>query len=104
MPSFLFSNSIYSTHIWAKRFRNEDGAVGLLVVFDDGEPGAAHGKPAAIDGMHKLGLGGLAGLSGGGPVANIGAARLKGFEVGTGRDFAVEVLARKPDFEVIGFG
>ncbi len=34
----------------------------------------------------------------------IGAAGLEGFEVGAGGDFAVEVLAGEPDFEVVGFG
>ena len=37
-------------------------------------------------------------------VADVGAARLEGVEVGAGRDFAVEILAGQPDFEVVSFG
>ena len=39
-----------------------------------------------------------------GPVADVGAARLEGLEVGAGGDLAVELLAGKPDFEVEGLG
>ena len=43
-------------------------------------------------------------LAAGGTVADVGAAGLEGLEVGAGGDFAVEVLAGEPDFEVVGFG
>jgi hypothetical protein len=33
---------------------------------------------------------------------DVGATRLKGFEVRTGRDFAIELLTREPDFKVEG--
>jgi len=34
--------------------------------------------------------------------ANVGASRLEGFEVRTGRDLAVKLLTRKPDFKIEG--
>ena len=41
---------------------------------------------------------------GGGLEADVGAAGLEGFEVGAGGDFAIELLAGEPDFEVEGLG
>ena len=35
-------------HVGAENFRNEDGAVGLLVIFDDGDPGAADGEAGTV--------------------------------------------------------
>ena len=53
--------------------------------------------------MDELGLG-LGARRGSRAVADVGAARLEGVEVGAGRDFAVEILAGQPDFEVVGLG
>src|SRR5579863_4224016 len=103
MLSFLFSNSIHSTHIWAKRLGNKHRAVGLLVVFDDGEPGAAHCETAAVDCVDKFGFSFCAWCSRR-AVADVGAARLKGVEVGTGRDFAIKILAGEPNFEIVSLG
>ena len=41
---------------------------------------------------------------GGRPEADVGAAGLEGLEVGARGDFAIELLARQPDFEVEGLG
>ena len=101
MPSGLPDYSIESAHIGPQGLGNEDRAVGLLVVFEDREPGAAHGQAAAVERVHKLGLGLRPPAR---PVADVGAPRLKGVEVGAGRDFAVEILSRQPDFEVVGLG
>src|SRR5262249_55645415 len=72
------------------------GAVGLLVVFDDREPGAADRYAAAVERVHEFAFGGLA------FGADRGAARLKSFAVGAGRDFAEGVGAGEPDFDVVG--
>src|ERR1039458_5914142 len=103
MPSSFFNNSIQSAHIWTKKLGDKYGAIGLLVVFDNGEPGAAHGETAAIEGMHELRFG-LCARRGCGAVADVGTARLKGVEVGAGRDFAIKILARQPDLEVVRLG
>ena len=72
----------------------------MLVVFENREPGAAHGEAAAVEGVHEFILSlGCRGLE-----ADVGAAGLEGFEVGAGRDFPIELLAGKPDFEVEGLG
>ena len=76
-----------------------DGAVGLLVVLENREPGAANGEAAAVECVHEFGL-----LFAGGLEADVGAASLEGFEVGAGGDFAIELLAGEPDFEVEGLG
>jgi hypothetical protein len=101
MPSWLPDNSIHSTHVGTEGFRNEHGAVSLLVVFEDRQPGAADGQAAAVERVHKLGLG-LGALHGRRPVADVGAARLKGVEVGAGRNFAIKILAGQPDLEIVG--
>ncbi len=43
-------------------------------------------------------------LGAGRPVADVGAPRLEGIEVGAGGNFAVETLARQPDLEIVGLG
>ena len=42
--------------VGTQRFGHDDGAVGLLVIFDDREPRAAHGQAAAIQRVQKLRL------------------------------------------------
>src|ERR1700683_2916911 len=100
LPSGLPHNFIESTHVRAKGLRNFDGAVGLLVVLKNREPGAAYGQAATVDGVHKLRLGLGAALSGTRPVTDIRPPCLKGVEVGAGGDFAVKILAGQPDFEI----
>ena len=82
-------NGIEAAHVWAQGLGDEDGAVGLLVVFENGEPGAAHGEAAAVDGVDEFIF-----AFGGGLETNVGAAGLEGFEVRTGGDFAVKLLGR----------
>src|ERR1035441_2667036 len=83
--------------IGAERLGDYHGAILLLEVFDDGDPGAADGERAAVEGVGVLGL--LTSAH-----ANAGAAGLEGFVVGAGGDFLVGVLAGEPDFDVVGFG
>jgi hypothetical protein len=75
-------------------------AVGLLIVFEDCEPGAAHSQPAAIEGVDKLGFS----LASARTEPDVGTPRLKGVEVRAGGDFPVEPLAWEPDFEIVGLG
>ncbi len=89
----------FAVHVWDEGLGNYDAAVGLLVIFEDGEPGAADGQAAAVERVDELGLARPSWA-----VADVGAAGLEGLEVGAGRDFAVEVLAGEPDFEVVGLG
>ena len=93
----LFADDGLVVHVGDQRVRDADGAVGLLVVFKDGEVGAADGEAAAVEGVEELGF-----LGSGSSEADVGAAGLEGFEVRAGGDLAVEALAREPDFEVVG--
>src|SRR5260370_24936081 len=62
---FLCRNPLHA-HIRLQRRRNEHAAVGLLIVFEDGQPGAPNRQPAAVEGVHEFGL--LASL---GPPADV---------------------------------
>src|SRR6266852_1617279 len=75
-------NSVYA-HIGAQDFWYEDGAVGLLIVFDDRDPGAPDGEAGAIQSMNEVAFSAGFGLE-----ADAGAPRLKSFAVRAGRNFA----------------
>ncbi len=89
----------FAVHVGLEGVGDADGAVGLLVVLEDGEIGAADGEAAAVEGVDELGFLGAFGL-----VADVGAAGLEALEVGAGGDLAVGLLAGEPDFEVVGLG
>src|SRR5258708_2837010 len=98
-PARLLAYDGIAVHVGHEDVWNFDGAVGLLVVFEDCEIGAAYGEAAAVEGVEEFAL-----LCARGTIADVGAASLEGFEVRAGGDLAVEVLAREPDFEVVSFG
>src|SRR5581483_5284869 len=79
--------------------RDEHGAIGLLVILENGQPGAAHGEGAAIQSMNEFRLRLALGA-----VADIGAPRLKRLKIRAGGDFAEKLLAGEPDFDVVSFG
>ena len=97
--SGLNADDGFAVHVGDQGVGDADGAVGLLVVLEDGEVGAADGEAAAVEGVQELGL-----LRAGGAVADVGAAGLEALEVGAGADLAVELLAGEPDLEVVGLG
>src|SRR5579883_299274 len=66
-----------AAHVRYQRIRHAHGAVSLLIVFENGEPGAAYGKSAAVQGVEKLVLPLALGA-----IADIGTAGLEGLEVG----------------------
>src|ERR1035437_2276006 len=92
-------DDMFSVHVGDEGVGDADGAVGLLIVFEDGEVGAADGEAAAVEGVDELGF-----FLAGGFEADVGAAGLEGLEVRAGRYFAVEILSGEPDLEVLGFG
>ena len=77
---------------------NEDRAIFLLIVFQNGDDRPTHGHAGTIERMR---IGWFASL---GSKANIGSSRLKRFEVTARRDFPIGLLRRDPDFEIIRFG
>src|SRR3981189_3755583 len=97
-PARLLANDGVAVHVRHKHVGNSDGAVGLLVVFQNCEIGAANGEAAAVEGVKKLGFFGACGT-----IANVGAAGLEGFKVRAGGDLAVEILSGQPDLEVVSF-
>src|SRR5206468_2018540 len=88
-----------AVHVRYQRLRNSDASVGLLVVFENCEIGAADGETAAVEGMEELAL-----LRSRRAIANVRAAGLEGLEVRAGGDLAIELLTGEPDFEVVGPG
>jgi hypothetical protein len=103
MPSWLPDNSIESAHVGRMDFRNLHGAVGLLVVLKDRQPGAAHGQAAAVDGVDKLGLG-LGAPFPAGPGSGCWRGAPGRRRSWSRRRFRGKVLAGQPDFEVVGLG
>src|SRR6266849_11201073 len=63
-------------HVWAQRVGNDDGAVGLLVIFHDGDPCASHRQAGPVQGVHELALSAAFRLE-----ADSRASRLKRFAV-----------------------
>ena len=46
----------FDAQVRAQRFGNHHAAVGLLVVFEDREPGAADGESAAVERVDEIGF------------------------------------------------
>lgn len=82
----------------AEGFGEEDGAVGLLMGFDQGDEESGEGGAGAVEGV------GEAVFAVGVFVAEVHAAGLVVAEGGTAGDFEVGFLAGGPDFDVVGFG
>jgi hypothetical protein len=57
----LFADDGLAVHVGDEGVGDADGAVGLLVVFEDREVGAADGEAAAVEGVDELGLFGAGG-------------------------------------------
>src|ERR1700761_6321316 len=87
------------SHIRTQRFRYRHAAIGLLGILQDRQPGATDRQPAPIQRVHILTL-----LAAFGAIANIRAPSLIGFKIRAGRNLAIELLARQPDFEIVRLG
>src|SRR5262245_30962101 len=85
----LTRNMIEAAHVRPKRLGDDDGAVGLLVIFEDGDERTAHGETRAVQRVHELGLAGF-GIA----PARLHAPRLERFAVAARRDLAVLALPR----------
>src|SRR3990170_8143013 len=86
-----------AAHVRPENFGDGDGAVGLLVVLEDGGPGPTDGDAGAIQGVDEFCLRPRVSA-----VANGGPPCLKILEVTAGRDLPVELLAWKPHLEIVG--
>ena len=85
-----------SLKVVAQWFRDEDGAVDLLVGFDDGHKEACQGHPAAVQHVRQL-IAALLCLE-----AQFHAAGLKVLGIRNAADLKVAPLSRCPDLDVIG--
>src|SRR5690349_15631892 len=95
----LFSGgNAVNAHVWAENFRDQDGAVGLLKILDNCNPGAPHGESRTVERVHEVALAATFWFE-----ANARAARLKSFTIGTRRDFAKFIARGKPNLDVVGF-
>ena len=83
-------------HVGPQHLRYEDAAVRLLAVLENGHPGAAHGKAAAVQ---RVGESGLAFPA---PHADVGPPGLEVTKPAAGADLPVGVLGGQPYFEVVG--
>ena len=76
MPVPLFRRSgggdAVDSHIGAQGFGDQNRAVGLLIIFDNGDPGASDSETGAVQCVYKIAF-----AAGFWLVANAGAARLK---------------------------
>src|SRR5216683_1381035 len=88
-----------NSHVWAQDFRDQDQAIRLLIILHDGDPRAADGEPGTVQGVNEVAL--AAGFL---LEADAGAAGLKRFAVGAGRNFAEFVARGQPNFDVVCFG
>src|SRR5690606_22628654 len=77
--------------------RHFDAAIGLLIVFENGDQRAADGEARAVQRVDELGLAFFV------AEARVHAARLEIAAVRDRADLAVLALAWEPDLEVIGF-
>src|SRR5215472_2669626 len=87
------------THVRTQGVRNDNAAIGLLVVFQDRQPGAPDGQAATVERVHQLAL-----LRAFRPPADVGATRLVGLKVRAGRYLAIELLAGQPYFKIVSLG
>lgn len=95
----LLLRNYVAMHVRAEDFRYDDGAVGLLVVFQDSGDGTADSQAGAVQGVDKFRFRFRRAAE-----ADVSPTCLEIFRIGARRDFAVFTLSREPDFDVEGLG
>src|SRR6266851_8153990 len=88
-----------NSHVWAQDFRDQDQAIRLLIILHDGDPRAADSEAGTVQGVNEVALAAGFWLE-----ADAGAAGLKRFTVGAGRNLAEFVARGEPNFDVVCFG
>src|SRR6266850_7311532 len=97
--SNLPTRDVFYPHVLAQRLRHQYAAISLLIIFQNRQPGAPNGQAAAVQGVHEIGF--LAAFR---TPANIRTPRLESLKVRARGNFAIELLPRQPNFEVISLG
>src|SRR5271165_6743018 len=86
-------------NVRTQNFGDQHAAIRLLIVLDNGDPGATDGEAAAIQGVHQFALARAFRT-----ITNVGTTGLEGFKVRARGNLAEQSLARQPHFDVVGFG
>ncbi len=94
----LKNGDAIDAHEGLERNWNKDGTIGLLIIFEQRQPGAADGEGGAIEGVDKFAF------TRGGFEADGGATGLECFAIGAGGDLHEFTCGGEPDFDVVGFG
>ena len=97
-PLLLFRDHV-AMHVRAEDFRHDDGAISLLIIFQDSGDGTADSQARAVQGMDEFRFRFRRAAE-----ADIGPACLEIFRIGARRYFTVFPLCREPDFDVEGLG
>src|SRR6266436_6419042 len=87
---FLRLDHTQAVQVWTKRLGNDDGPILLLIVFHYCDPRSADRKAGAVESMREADL-----LSGGRPITDIRASRLKVFDVPARSNQAPKASTRK---------
>src|SRR3990170_236530 len=90
---------LQAVHVGAQRPGDQDGAVRLLEVLEDGDDRAPHRQPGAVQSVRQAGL-----PRRGVAEADLRAPRLEVGEVAAGGDLPVPDLRRQPHFEIVRLG
>src|SRR5581483_8065512 len=96
-PVILPTDRLETAHVRAKRLRDRDRSVLLLIILEDCNQGSTDGEPRSVERVDELHFRAAARAE-----LDVGAPRLKRFAVAAGRNLAIRLLARQPDFDVVG--
>src|SRR5712675_1306499 len=94
----LGSRDAVGAHVWAQHVWDDDRAIGLLIIFYDGDPSAPYGQAGTIQCVHEFTLPASLGLE-----TNSRPPCLKGLAIGARGNLAKFIAGGQPDLEVIGF-
>src|SRR6266700_5416854 len=90
-PLKLLRSDSVRADIRPQCLRNNYASIRLLIVLDDRDPCATHGQCATVEGMNEFSL-----VLAFGPIANICAPCLIGFEIRARRYLAIQILHGQP--------
>src|ERR1700757_5210853 len=93
-----FRDSLNAAHVGPECLRHDDRTIALLVIFKDRDERAACGNARTVQRVNKTRVSCFFRA-----VARVHPPRLKIAAKRAGRDFAIAVLSRQPDLDVIGF-
>ena len=96
---YAFAYPADTVHKGLEGRRNQDTAVGLLVILQKSHQGSAHSQSGSINGMDQFRFGPSLPAE-----TDVGPAGLEIFKVAAGGYFPIKILSREPDFNIVGLG